>query len=193
MAELHTAGETAVGNDAGQRLLGVLHDIEGRCLKHAVGLPQQRVVEETWEGVLFSVGGRLLVAPLGQVKEILNYPSAITSVPGTKSWVRGVANIRGNLLPIIDLQAFLLGRPTVPGRRSRVLVVEHEGLFSSLLVDQMVGIRHFRPSERFEEQVDLPDAVGRFVEYNYRVDDEVWPVFSMHLLIQDPEFQFAAV
>jgi twitching motility protein PilI len=192
VTELHSSGETSADADTGERLLRLIHDIEDRCLKHAVGLPQQRVVEETWEGVVFSVGGRLLVAPLGEVKEILNYPSVITSVPGTKSWVRGVANIRGNLLPVIDLQAFLLGRATVPGRRSRVLVVEHGGLFTSLLVDQMVGIRHFRLSEWSEEKVDLPEAVERFVEYSYRIDDEAWPVFSMHSLIENPEFQFAA-
>ncbi len=192
MAEPNTPGaSTAVGN-AGSRLLQILQDIEERCLEHAVGLPQQRVVEEAWEGVLFSVGGRMLVAPLGEVKEILNYPAAITSVPGTKSWVRGVANIRGNLLPIIDLQAFLLGKPTVSGRRSRVLVVEHDGVFTSLLVDQMVGIRHFYPSERSRDPVDLPDAVGRFVEYCYRLDDQAWPVFGMHRLVESPEFQFAA-
>ena len=192
MAEPHVPGETAAVGNAGPRLLRILQEIEERCLDNAVGLPQQRVVEETWEGVLFSVGGRVLVAPLGEVKEILNYPATITSVPGTKTWVRGVANIRGNLLPIIDLQAFLLGRPTVPGRRSRVLVAEHEGVFTSLLVDEMVGIRHFRPSERSREPVDLPDAVGRFVEYYYRLDDEAWPVFGMHRLVESPEFQFAA-
>lgn len=192
MAELYTPGDSAALDDAGPRLLRILQEIEERCLEHAVGLPQQMVVEEAWGGVLFSVGGRVLVAPLGEVKEILNYPAAITSVPGTKSWVCGVANIRGNLLPIIDLQAFLMGKPTLPGRRSRVLVVEHGGVFTSLLVDQMVGIRHFYPSERSREPVDLPDAVGRFVEYCYRLDDEDWPVFGIHRLIASPEFQSAA-
>ena len=192
MAEPHTSGETAAVGNVGPRLLRILQDIEERCLENAIGLPQQRVVEETWEGVLFSMGGRVLVAPLGEVKYILNYPATITSVPGTKTWVCGVANIRSNLLPIIDLQAFLLDSPTVPGRRSRVLVVDHEGVFTSLLVDQMVGIRHFRPSERSLDPVDLPDAVGRFVEHCYRLDDEDWPVFSMHRLVESPEFQLAA-
>jgi len=176
----------------GESLFAALRDIEQRCLGHAAALPQQRKAEETWEGVLFSVGGRMMTAPLEEVKEILNYPSVMTNVPGTRNWVRGVANIRGTLLPIVDLQAFLIGRTTVPGRRSRVLVINSEGLHSGLLVDQMVGIRHFRPSDKIEGKSGLPDTFERFVAFNYKHGNETWPVFSMRLLAEDPEFQFAA-
>jgi len=176
----------------GAVLFDLLRDIEARCTTHAAGLPQREEVEEIWEGVLFSAGGHTLVAPLGEVKEIINYTPDITAVPGTKSWLLGVANIRGNLLPIVDLQAYLLGRATVPGRRSRVLVLDHEGVFSGLLVDQMVGIRHFRSSEQTEESVPLPETIGRFVENCFEQDQEVWPVFSMLKLAENPEFLLAA-
>jgi twitching motility protein PilI len=176
----------------GGRLLGQLRDIEARCRAKAAGLPQQTVAERAWEGVLFAVAGRQLVAPLGEVKEILNHPSAITAVPGTRPWVVGVANIRGNLLPIVDLQSFLLARQTVPGRRSRVLVVEHLGVYSGLLVDAMVGIRHFYPSQRSARPAALPEALGRYIGMVYEHEDGLWPVFSMRRLAEDPEFQFAA-
>jgi twitching motility protein PilI len=179
-------------DDVGARLYQTLQEIEQRCLAHAVGLPQQPTLEESWEGVLFAIGGRMVVAALGEVKEILNYPTAVTLVPGAKIWVKGVANIRGNLLPIIDLQGFLLGRSTVLGRRSRVLVIDHKGFVSGLLVDEMVGIRHFRPSDRVQESVDLPPAVADFVEYFYGQGDAIWPVFSMRRLSDNTEFQYAA-
>jgi len=192
VADINASGGSAASESSGERLLGLLRNIENRCLEYAAGLPQEKIAEETWEGVLFSIAGRILVAPLDQVKEILNYPAAITPVPGTKSWVRGVANIRGNLLPIIDLQAFLLDRVTVPGRRSRVLVIKHVDVFTSLLVDQMVGIRHFRTSDLIDESADLPDWLNSFVDFSYRQGNEVWPVFSMHRLIENTNFQFAA-
>ena len=100
-----------------QTLEEALRDIETRCLEYAAGLPQRETLETTWEGVLFSVGGHPLIAPLGEVKEIINYTADITPVPGTRSWLLGVANVRGNLLPVVDLQAYLLGRSTVSGRR----------------------------------------------------------------------------
>lgn len=52
-----------------------------------------------------------MIAPLEEVKEILNYPDGVTRVPGTQAWLLGMANIRGNLLPLIDLQQFLGGVP----------------------------------------------------------------------------------
>jgi twitching motility protein PilI len=174
-------------------LFRLLADIERRCLSSAAGLPQQRTLEETWDGVLFSVRSRLLIAPLAEIREILNYPASMTSVPGTRAWVRGVANIRGNLLPVIDLQSFLLGRSTVPGRRSRVLVIGLEGSASGLLVDQMVGIRHFGVSHQSGEIPELPDAIKRFVTHAYEQDNRVWPVFSMRRLTECQEFQFTAV
>ncbi len=189
MAEARANGQDAEG---GVRLIRLLRDVEARCLTNAAGLPQQVELETLWEGVLFSVGGHMLIAPLDEVKEILNYTMGLTPVPGTKNWVLGVANIRGNLLPVVDLQSFLLTRPTVPGRRSRVLVLDHEGVYTGLLVDQMVGIRHFRPSDRSAGSLDLPEPINRFVQFSYRRDDEVWPVFSMRQLSDSPEFQLAA-
>lgn len=184
--------ETTAVTEAGSALFQVLRDIESRCMAHAAGLPQREEMEESWEGVLFSAGGHTLIAPLGEVKEILNYTTDITAVPGTRGWLLGVANVRGNLLPIVDLQSYLLGRATVPGRRSRVLVVDHEGVFSGLLVDQMVGIRHFRASEQTERSVPLPESIDRFVDSYFEHDQSVWPVFSMKILAQSPEFLLAA-
>jgi twitching motility protein PilI len=172
--------------------LALLLAMEARCLAHAVGLPQQVVVEETWEGVLFSVAGQLFVTPLDEVKEILNHPATLTRVPGTRPWVAGVANIRGNLLPVIDLQSFLLHRQTVPGRRSRVLVIDHEGVYAGLLVDPLVGIRKFYLSERSNRPIELPKSINRYIDMVYEHGAELWPVFSLHHLAASPEFQFAA-
>jgi twitching motility protein PilI len=184
--------EVNAGIEAGAALFQKLRDIEIRCVEHAAGLPQREILETTWEGVLFSVGGHPLIAPLGEVKEIINYTADITPVPGTRSWLLGVANVRGNLLPVVDLQAYLLGRSTVSGRRSRVLVIDHNGVYSGLLVDQMVGIRHFRASEQTSQSVPLPEPIARFVERYFDHDREIWPVFSMLRLAENSEFLLAA-
>ncbi len=186
--------DTADSTEEGVALFRMFRDLEARCLSNAKGLPQRDVIETPWEGVLFSVGGIELIAPLDEVKEILNFSMTLTRVPGTKNWVMGVANIRGNLLPVIDLQSFLLDRPTVPGRRSRVLVLEIDGVYTGLLVDQMVGIRHFKPSDRVavEQQVKLAASIGRYVQYQYEHDGRFWPVFSMKQLSESQEFVSAA-
>lgn len=67
-------------------------------------LPAQREIRDTWSGIGFSILNHRFVAPLGEVVEMLVVPE-ITRLPGTQSWVMGLANVRGRLLPLFDLEA----------------------------------------------------------------------------------------
>ena len=76
----------------------LLFEIDQRCRALAAGLPAQQQVVQSWSGIGFRMGERLFVAPMGEVSEVLHEPR-YTSLPGVKSWVKGVANVRGRLLP----------------------------------------------------------------------------------------------
>ena len=93
-----------------QSALDILREYDTRCRKHASDLPSPVEIKEEWLGVGFRMGGKNFVTSLVEVAEILYFPS-ISKVPGTKPWVCGVANVRGNLLPVLDLQGFL-GTPS---------------------------------------------------------------------------------
>ncbi len=188
MAESLKSGQ----DDFSLQILDLLASIEQRCRKFAVGLPQQDQLQSFWEGVMFYVGEERLISPLSDIKEILNYPSAMTKVPGTKPWMLGVANVRGTLMPVIDLQLFLIGRKTERGRRSRVLVFDLGTGLTGVLVGEMVGMRHF----------DKETAIGKgsgsgyfdkYVEFGFDQDGITWPVFKLSALAEDPAFQIAAV
>ena len=137
------------------------------------------------------LGNISLLAPLDQVKEILNLPHTVTRVPGAKSWVLGIANMRGTLLPVIDLGAFLFERPTRQTPRSRVLVVSHEGFRSGLLVGETVAMRHFWLRERVPTETGGSRLLG-FLSFAFLRDNHRWPVFNVARLLADPEFQAAA-
>jgi len=71
----------------------------------------------------FVVGGTDFGVPILKVKEILQYED-VTRVPGTPASIRGVINVRGSVVPVVDL-AVKFGRPEVPTtKRTCVLVVE---------------------------------------------------------------------
>lgn len=173
------------------KILRQLVDIERRSRQFAAGLPQEEV-KLFWEGILFGVAGIGAIAPLGEIREILNVPTEITKIPGTRDWVLGMANIRGSLLPIFDLQLFLGSAPVPIGRRSRVLVIDHEGLFAGLLVGDVQGMRHFSDEQLVEVPV-LAESIIPFVEKAYELDGTVRPVFSMSVLAQSAEFRVAAL
>lgn len=70
-----------------------------------------------------AVATELLAVPIDHVREILQV-SRMTPLPRTPSFVRGVMNLRGSVVPVIDLAARLGGAPTVIGRRSCIVVVQ---------------------------------------------------------------------
>lgn len=179
-------------NTTPNKLIGLLQNIDRRCCDKAANLPQQEEVEEQWEGVVFSVANTRVVAPLNEVCEILNFPPEVTDVPGTHSWMVGVANIRGDLLPIVDLQVFLGGKMTPRGRHNRTLVIRFQGKQVGLLVDERVGMRHFLDVNRCPELL-LEGDVANYIDFSFKQDGEDWPVFSMRALVASPEFQIAAL
>ena len=71
-------------------------------------------------------------------------------LPGWKSfsWVKGLTSIRGRLITVIDLPDYLAqGNISLPAQ-SRLLVIQHDGLMLGLLVNEIMGLKHFDPSER---------------------------------------------
>ncbi len=78
---------------------------------------------ETLSLLRMAVGGEILAVPIDDVREILQV-ARLTPLPRTPAFVRGVMNLRGAVVPVIDLAARLGGPATVTGRRSCIVVVD---------------------------------------------------------------------
>lgn len=166
----------------------LLTELERLALAHRGEQPSQEKVRNEWRGVGFRLGGQRLIAPMNEVVEILT-PPRVARVPHTKSWVRGVANVRGNLLPIMDLSDYLSKGQTNLTRLSRVLVVERQAVFVGLLVDEILGMRHFLYPEQWRTLVNPgEDGVMPYLDGVLRRDGSDWLVFSMTTLMRHPEF-----
>jgi twitching motility protein PilI len=165
----------------------LLRDIERRCKQHAIGLPLRTEVKKTWTGVAFRVASAQLVARLTEVREVLTYPS-LSPVPRAKAWVNGIANVRGNLLPIINLHIYL-GKQSAPvGRNSRVLVINEAEIFAGLVVDEVLGIKRFVEEEYSTEIGTADSMVGPYLEGSYLQAGQRWSLFSIARLAGNPAF-----
>lgn len=172
-------------------VIDLLRDLESRSIARAEAQPDEETLLSVWAGLAFKVAGIRVLAPIDEVSEILNLPNSLTRVPGSKVWVKGIANIRGNLLPIIDLQAFLGDKPNVTNRRSRVLVINREDVRTGLLVGDVQGMRHFS-EEQSIASARIEGVIGRFVQAAYESEEGIWPVLSMDRLVSDEAFRMAA-
>ena len=169
----------------------ILVDIANRSLANARGLPEQVKATDTWTGVAFTLGGQTMVAPMEEVAELMHVPGW-TSMPGVKGWVKGVANVRGRLLPMIDTEAYFGGNLGLNNKSRRVIAVECDGLFVGLIVSEIIGMQHF-PVDTFVKQI--PKDAEPFVEYTtgaYVHEDKTWTVFSPFKLAKDRRFVNAA-
>jgi twitching motility protein PilI len=165
----------------------LLADYYKRCRKHASDLPLQEDLVQYWSGIGFTLGEVHYVAPLEQVSEILSVPS-YTRVPGVMNWMKGVANVRGRLMTVMDLIGFLDKTPTLKEKLRRVLVLDEGELYTGLVVDEVLGMQHFQVDGYTAEPPKLDDAIQPYIEGAYERDGEYWPVFSLFRLAEDPRF-----
>ena len=170
----------------------LLHQIELECKRTARGLPQRTAIKESWTGIGFRINDIDLVAPLKQVNEILHLPR-LTHVPGAQKWVKGVANIRGTLLPILDLQGFLQEKPITQTNKARVLVVRRDDLSVGLVVNEVLGLKHFQDEEKVTAVSRFDESLRNYVHGAFRQNGEEILVFSMYSLADNPHFFQVAV
>lgn len=164
-----------------------LADYLARCRDTALALPARQDVVQYWSGIGFQLDGRRYVAPLEQVSEILTPPS-YTRVPGVRSWMKGVANVRGRLMAVMDLTGFLDKQTEAQARRRRLLVIDQGELYTGLTVDDVFGMQHFDVETFVDAPQDLDQAVQPYVQGAYSRNNEQWPVFSLEALAGDPRF-----
>lgn len=170
----------------------LLLDIERRCQSTAASLPTAGDIEEKWVGVGFRVGKDKLIADMSEVEEILDLPE-VTVVPGVKSWVVGVANVRGSLLPIMDLKGYVLGEDMQNRKRGRVIVIDYKGFSTGLVVDEVYGMRHFLVKDQVNEDPEVHESIAQYVESMFKQEGENWPVFRFENIVKDERFSHASL
>lgn len=171
----------------------MIADLDGHFRNLGTRLPEDRPFVPTWAGVLFRLRDHLLLAPLDQVLEVLELPTAITPIPGTRSCVMGVANNRGTLLPIFDL-AVLVDPGTVSQHQNdRVLVVRQAAIPCGLLVSEAIGIRHLETASRLEEAPAGLGVLAPFVDLVFPVGGKSVPVLALERLLTGLLLQVAEI
>ncbi len=170
-----------------ENALSLLRNIETSAFRHAAQLPLKEDAHPQWQGMGFQVGGLRLVSAMGEIGEVLK-PPRVAALPGVKAWVLGIANIRGRLIPVVDLHEYLGLAPTLPMAQWRVLVVEDQDLIAGLLVEQSLGIQHFF-EDSFEAASD--EALGPLAPYvrgAFRHGGRVFYDVQLKSILRDEKF-----
>ena len=165
----------------------LLQELERRSRIAAVGQGAGSLPDE-WVGIGFRVDDEHFVASRHEVREVLMMPETITRVPGAKRWLLGIANLRGHLLPLVDLKMMLGGGRTDIRRTTRVISVNHREIPAGLVVDEVLGFRRFLESEQGTEWAPTVLRCDSYLSSAYVRGAETWPVFGLHKLIESNSF-----
>jgi purine-binding chemotaxis protein CheW len=91
---------------------------------HATVVDSQ-VLEEQQQYLTFMLSGETYAISILRIKEIIQY-GQLTEVPRMPNFIRGVINLRGAVVPVIDLSARFGKPPTQVGRRNCIIIIEVE-------------------------------------------------------------------
>ncbi len=163
-------------------------DRRGRA---ATAQPAEQAARE-WVGIALRVAGELYLVAREETREVLAMPPQLTRIPGAKSWIRGLANVHGSLLPIIDLRQYLGGGETSQTRQTRVIVANHRDVPAGFLVDEVLGFRRFGDAEFSGTAPQTLLGCDNYLAGAFRRGAEQWPVLSLRLLVENPGFLDAA-
>jgi len=82
-----------------------------------------KVDEAPSQYLTFALGGEMFAVGILNVKEIIEYGN-LTEIPMMPAFIRGVINLRGSVVPVIDLSARFGGKSAELGRRTCIVIVE---------------------------------------------------------------------
>jgi purine-binding chemotaxis protein CheW len=109
----------------------------------------------------FRIGRETFGLPISIVREIVRVPD-ITSVPNAPDYIEGVINLRGRIIPVVDLRKRFGEKVGEPNKKNRVIVVELEGRSIGLIVNSASEVLKIPPSE-----IEAPHDVFQEGELNY--------------------------
>ncbi|MEP5766548.1 MAG: chemotaxis protein CheW [Halieaceae bacterium] len=167
-----------------------LKDMAAHIDRRSAPVPLAHEYIEYWHGAAFEVLGTRCVASMKEARKVVDLTPTIT-IPGSKQWVRGLANIGGRVLAIADLSAFLsAGRSTSNGKQA--LVISGRGIAAGMVIDASFGGVRF-PVNDLRDDRDVVDELQPFISGIFSSENGDYAVFSIEKLLSDADFMEAGV
>jgi len=139
----------------------------------------------TEKHIMFSLAGAKYAMPLGQVIEISRVPK-LMPLPNVPEWLLGVTNLRGDIVSVVDLHAFL-GLPSDSRRdASRMCVVraERQEMITGLMVDRVDGLASLAGESFGWPTAGLEGNISQYLQGVGEHDEQLLRVLNLDSLLQ---------
>jgi twitching motility protein PilI len=133
------------------------------------------------------VGPWNFLLAMDDVAEIIPVPR-VTIVPGVKPWLLGIANLRGTVMVVVDLQHYLSGKPAVQMPNSRLIVVRSGEWHYGLLADEIIDRRQFSADSRLPNLNSIAANLRPYLSEAFAAGQQHWLALIINRLLDDPRF-----
>jgi len=144
--------------------------------------------------ILVQLDQSVLAVPISHVVEVQRVP-AITSLPNVPDWLRGVSNLRGEIISVVDGRAFFGLAPNEHGLQRRLIIIQSLRLdrTSGFIFDRVVGMHSIDPSEVKPVVAPVETVIHKFLKGAVNFGAESVGVVDLELLFSCEEMsQFAS-
>ena len=140
----------------------------------------------------FRIGRETFGLPISLVHEIVR-PPEITNVPHAPEYVEGVMNLRGRIVPVIDLRRRFGGAAIANSRKNRVLVVDVESRAVGLIVDSASEVLKISDTQIEPPPNILTDAATSYVTGVAKHQGRLIILVDLKRILQSGELRLPAV
>jgi purine-binding chemotaxis protein CheW len=117
-----------------------------------------RQAEQGRSYILVSIGTARLAILLEDVVEVGDLPM-LTRLPNVPPWLRGIVNVRGEIVSVVDLPRFLEWRVDSTAQRKRMVIIQQRSVKTALSIDAVLGMH--RRTDQTEMITGSPPLLGQ--------------------------------
>ncbi len=166
-------------------LLQKLQEYEASAMAHRPDSDEDS--SNRWDGLAFKLHQHQLCVDVVLIDEIIP-PPKLTPVPGSADWLLGLTNVRGSLITIIDLRLFVHRERTPISSKSQVLITSADHHNTGLLVDEILGQRHFDLDTATAVDATQWHNISPYLSKVFQQQETNWGVLDLGKLLHDQHF-----
>jgi purine-binding chemotaxis protein CheW len=145
-------------------------------------------MEKDYQVVGFRIGNETYGVRIGSVREIVRVPE-ITIVPNAPEAIEGVINLRGKIIPVMDLRKRFGSAGLPPDKKNRILVVELENRLLGLIVSSASEVLKIPPSEIEPPGTVFAEGESSYVTGVGKLKGRLIILLDIARLLRQPEFK----
>lgn len=171
-----------------------LHELAAKIARETLGTISEATPAESTSSaakhVLFVLHDTHYAVPMENVLELQRLPR-ITPLPSVPEWLRGVTNLRGKVLSVVDLRSLLGLPPAETSVSQRMIVVRstREEIATGWIVDRMIGVRRLATEDVQPCSTLTTGAAGRFLNGIVDCEDRLIALLDVNRVLSSPEMR----